>query len=198
MANRSKSRGKRPRKQRPGSGSQAAKTPDTAVTAPVSAGGKRKGPAKGSTSGPVKSPLSPRYGESPQAPWHPLPLSELLILGGAIGIVIGSIRAAKPDGFSRGAAPLLVGVLAVVIGSVEVMLREHRSGYRSHATILAALPVIVFHSVVVLGASAFTTFPPLLNIALIAVDIAIYFVCFRILRRIFLDARTRRVSGRPG
>src|SRR5205807_336787 len=49
--------------------------------------------------------------ERPQAPWHPLPLSELLILVGAIGTVVGLQR-----GISRGAAPLLAGLAAVVVG----------------------------------------------------------------------------------
>src|SRR5207247_5573202 len=72
--------------------------------------------------------------ERPQAPWHPLPLSELLILVGAIGTVVGLQK-----GISHGAAPLLVGLAAVVVGTVEVTLREHMSGFRSHAVLLSLL-----------------------------------------------------------
>ena len=84
-------------------------------------------------------------GERPQAPWHPLPLSELLILIGAIGTIIGFSRA-KSGGFSSGGPTLIAGLVAVALGTVEVTLREHRSGYRSHTLILALLPTIVFHS----------------------------------------------------
>src|SRR5205807_4648616 len=49
---------------------------------------------------------SPRgVGERPQVPWHPLPLSELLILVGAIGAAIGFSR-----GVSHGAAPMFAGL----------------------------------------------------------------------------------------
>ena len=77
--------------------------------------------------------------ERPQAPWHPLPLSELLILVGAIGTVVGVAR-------SRGGIAAPVPTLLArasrrsLIGTVEVTLREHLGGYRSHTLILALLP----------------------------------------------------------
>ena len=49
-----------------------------------------------------------------------------------------------PAGISHGGPPLFAGIAAVLIGTVEVTLREHLSGYRSHTLILALLPVIVF------------------------------------------------------
>ena len=79
-------------------------------------------------------------GERPRPPWYPLPLSELLILVGAIGTVVGLRR-----GISHGGPVLFAGLAAVMIGTIEVTLREHLSGYRSHALILALLPTIVFH-----------------------------------------------------
>jgi len=39
-----------------------------------------------------------------------------------------------------GATPLVAGVVAVLIGTVEFSLREHRSAYRSHTIVLALLP----------------------------------------------------------
>jgi hypothetical protein len=131
-------------------------------------------------------------GERPQAPWHPLPLSELLILVGAIGTVVGLRR-----GISHGGPALFAGLAAVLIGTVEVTLREHLSGYRSHSIILAVLAVIVFHSAVALGVAAVTRLPAALNVALLALDLALFAFLFKLLRARFLDARRERTfAGR--
>ena len=111
-------------------------------------------------------------GERPQAPWHPLPLSELLILVGAIGTVIGLGRLGH-GGISHGGPALFAGIAAVLIGTVEVTLREHLSGYRSHTLILTLLPLIVFHSAVILIVASLTTVPKLLNVALLLVDVGV-------------------------
>jgi hypothetical protein len=132
---------------------------------------------------------SPRgVGERPQAPWHPLPLSEILILVGAIGAAIGFSR-----GVSHGAAPMFAGLAAVLIGTLEFTLREHLSGYRSHTIIIAVIAVAVFHSAVALIVAAFTHVPRALNVGLIAADIALFAVLFKFLRSRFLDARRERV-----
>ena len=130
--------------------------------------------------------------ERPQAPWHPLPLSELLILVGAIGTVVGLQK-----GVSHGAAPLLVGLAAVVVGTVEVTLREHLSGFRSHAALLSLLAAVVVHTAVVLIVAAFTSTPRALNVALLALDAAVFAAVFKLLRARFRDARRERVfAGR--
>ncbi len=128
------------------------------------------------------------FGERPQSPWHPLPLAEILILVGAIGTIVGIRR-----GLSHGGPVLIAGLAAVVIGTVEVSLREHLSGYRSHTIMLALLPVIALHSIVVLGISTVTTVPPLLNVAMLAVDGAVFAFLYKVLRARFLDARRERV-----
>lgn len=141
-----------------------------------------------------RSPAAPRYGERPRSPWHPLPISELLILVGAVSIVLGMSKLnAQHPSISQGGTALLIGIAAVGVGSFEVALREHRSGYRSHTIMLAALPVLVFHSLVILGVSAFTAAPRLLNVGLFAVDIALFAFLFRLLRAHFLDGRHARV-----
>ncbi len=138
---------------------------------------------------PFRDPLS--VGERPPAPWHPLPLSELLILVGAIGTIVAFRRGHPSSG------PLLFASLgAVAIGTLEVTLREHRSGYRSHTLLLAFLPVLVFHSAVLLGISFFTPVPRLLNVALLAVDAALFAVLYKVLRAHFKDARARVISRR--
>jgi hypothetical protein len=109
---------------------------------------------------------------------------------GAIGAVIGLSR-----GISHGGPPLFAGIAAVAIGTVEVTLREHSSGYRSHTVMLSLLPVIVFHSLVVLAVSAFVRPPAALNIGLLAVDLALFIGLFRLARARFVDARRARAFG---
>jgi hypothetical protein len=136
------------------------------------------------------SPTTSTFGERPRAPWHPLPLSELLILAGAVATVIGMKRLGH--GISGGAPSLLVGIAVVAIGTIEVTLREHRSGYRSHTALLALIPVLVLDSLVVLGVSAVTTPPRLLTVGLIALDVAVFALLFKVLRARFVEARHAR------
>jgi hypothetical protein len=138
-----------------------------------------------------RDPLS--VGERPQAPWHPWPLSEMLILIGGIGSVVGMARLGH-GGITNGGPVLFAGLVAVVLGTLEITWREHNAGYRSHTLILALLPVVVFHSVLALVLAAFTTVPRLLNVGLLFVDAAIFAILFKLLRARFLDARARVVS----
>lgn len=137
-------------------------------------------------------PTQTTYGERPHAPWHPLPLSELLILAGAVAFVLAVSRLHR--GPSSAGPLLFVGIFAVAIGTVEVTWREHSSGFRSHTLLLALLPVIVLHSVVVLGYSFAAKPSQLLNVGMFAIDIAVFVVLFRVLRARFLDARARAAS----
>jgi hypothetical protein len=127
----------------------------------------------------------------PQAPWHPLPLSELLILVGAVGVVVAVFVAAEVS-----PALLLASIGAVALGTFEVTLREHLGGFRSHTLLLALVPVVVLHSAVLLVAGAFTTVPRWVNIPLLALDIAIASVLFKVLRLRFLDAQRERRFAR--
>jgi hypothetical protein len=112
-----------------------------------------------------------------------------LILAGAVAFVLAVSR--LRHGPSSGGPLLLAGIAAVALGTIEVTWREHSSGFRSHTLLLALLPVIVLHSVVVLGYSFLAKPSQLLNIGMFAVDIAVFVVLFRLLRARFLDARAR-------
>jgi hypothetical protein len=115
-----------------------------------------------------------------------------LILVGAIGAIVAWLRGIEGD-----ATLLAVSLVAVAIGALEVMLREHLSGYRSHALMLAGLPVIGLHSAVILGVAAFTPAPRALNLGLLVLDVALFAFLFKLLRTRFLDARReRRFAGR--
>jgi hypothetical protein len=128
--------------------------------------------------------------ERPPAPWHPLPLSELLIFAGAIAFVIAMLR--LRHGVAAGGPLLLAGILAVGLGTAEVSWREHRSGFRSHTLLLAFVPVLALHTAVVLGYSALASPPRALNVGMFAVDIAVFLALARYLRARFQDARARR------
>jgi hypothetical protein len=111
---------------------------------------------------------------------------------------VGFLRAAGAASVSAavsdGGPPLIAGLAAVIIGTVEVTLREHLSGYRSHTIILALLPVIALDAVVVLVLAPFGTAA---RLAMLAGDVAIFAFLYKLLRARFLDARRERVfSGR--
>jgi hypothetical protein len=125
-------------------------------------------------------------GERPRAPWHPLPLSELLILAGGIGAAIAVLRGVEHSG-----PLLLAGIGAVALGTIEVSWREHRSGFRSHAMLLALLPVIALHTAVVLIVSAFTVPPRVLTVGFLAVDATLFTFLVRLLRLSFSEAKRR-------
>jgi uncharacterized membrane protein YiaA len=137
-------------------------------------------------------PVRTTYGERPPAPWHPLPLSEILIFAGAIAFVLGLIR--LRHGASAGGPPLLAGIVVVALGTIEVAWREHNSGFRSHTLLLALMPVVVLHSVVVLGVTFISKPSQLVNLGMFAVDIALFVFLFRLLRTRFLDARARAAA----
>jgi hypothetical protein len=132
-------------------------------------------------------------GERPEPPWHPVPLSELLILVGVIGTFVGLNK-----GLSHGGPPLFAGLAAVIIGTIEVTLREHLSGYRSHTLILALLPTIALDSLALLGTAAITTpVPVAVKVAVFALDVPLFAFLFKLLRARFNEARRERVfAGR--
>jgi hypothetical protein len=176
VAKRNPGRRGRSRKRRPSA--QGAREP-----APRAAPAARPSQRAASALGDLKA-----VGDRPRAPWHPLPLSELLILVGAIGTVVAWLRGIESNGALLGA-----GIGAVVIGTIEVTLREHLSGFRSHTLMLSVLPAIVLHSAVVLVVLAVANrAPSWLNIALLPIDVAIVVVCFKLLRARYVDARRER------
>jgi hypothetical protein len=126
-------------------------------------------------------------GERPQAPWHPLPLSELLIFVGLIGVVVGVTRG------ESGLPVVGAGIVAVLIGTLDFSIREHLSGYRPHTTMLAAVPTALLHGAIAVGMLAVGAPSPSYVIAPIVVDVPVFMALFRALRDRFRDARHARV-----
>jgi uncharacterized integral membrane protein len=67
--------------------------------------------------------------ERPPAPWGSFPLAELTVLAGIVMLGIGV--------FGRHPTAIGIGVVLAGLGGLEVAVREHFAGYRSHTTLLA-------------------------------------------------------------
>src|SRR4051812_49707533 len=91
-----------------------------------------------------------RLDEAPKAPWSPFPLVELCILAGLVLMVVGFV-----SGGDRGGLFVVCGIGLVAVASLELAIREHFAGYRSHSSLLA-------------GAAAITTM--ILSVAALGLD----------------------------
>jgi hypothetical protein len=145
----------------------------------------------GGAAAPARSRPVPRaqgptgaVGERPASPFAGLPISEIAIFVGAIGIIVGLIRG--------GGAALIVGLIVCLLGVVEVTAREHFSGYRSHTTLLAAIPAVGTEAAVVALVGE-----PRYRLLLLLVVVPIYAGLFWLLRRRFLVARQARLARPP-
>jgi hypothetical protein len=121
-----------------------------------------------------------REGERPESPFGGLPISELAILLGLVASVIGFIQGGGPA--------LIVGLIVCALGVIEITAREHFSGYRSHASLLAAIPSVAIEVGIVLA------FKPSQRAVLVLVVIPVFAGLFWWLRKRFLVARQARVA----
>jgi len=73
--------------------------------------------------------------ERPPAPWGNAPLAELVILAGIVSLAVGVI----------GGHPTAIGVGVALagLGGLEVAVREHFAGFRSHTTLLAGAAFVL-------------------------------------------------------
>jgi hypothetical protein len=122
-----------------------------------------------------------REGERPEGPFGALPVSELAVLIGFVALVIG---------FLNGGGPVvIVGIVVCALGVVEVTAREHFAGYRSHTTLLAALPAVAMETAIV---AIFGE--PHQRALLLVFAVPVFAVLFWLLRRRFISARQARVA----
>jgi hypothetical protein len=98
--------------------------------------------------------------ERPPAPWGRFPLVELVILGGIVALVAGFVT-----GGTRGRTLVLVGLTLGALGGLELAIREHFAGYRSHTTLLAGAAAIAVVGLLVIAAPFSLWFPIALAIA---------------------------------
>jgi hypothetical protein len=96
----------------------------------------------------------------PPAPWGSFPLSEIVIFIGLVLLVVGFF-VSPPQGFVMIAVGLGLGSLA----GLELVVREHYAGYRSHTLVLSAAVGVPVFGVLLVA----TDDPPLLCLAVGAV-----------------------------
>lgn len=123
-------------------------------------------------------------GERPEGLFGGVPVSELAILAGGIAFVVGLAEGGGP--------PLYVGLIVLALGVVEITAREHFSGYRSHTTLLAALPTVALEAVLVITVGAGKS-----RALLVAVVVPVFALLFYLLRRRFMTVRQARVAKPP-
>jgi hypothetical protein len=111
--------------------------------------------------------------DAPKAPWSPFPLTELIVLL-AMALIVGGVLT---DGGRRGAL-LGCGFALVSLAGLELALREHFAGYRSHSTLLAAASAIVVDAPLFL----WTGLP---QIALLAIGGGVFVLVLMRMRRAF-------------
>jgi uncharacterized integral membrane protein len=145
---------------------------------------KRKGDKSASTPKPPARVSAPD--ERPLAPWGKFPLGELVIFGGIVSLAIGLIGGS--------ATAIGIGVACAGLGGLEVAIREHFAGYRSHTSLLAG-----FVFVLVTGLAWYVA-DTILAVAL-AIGAVAFAVTFYLARRAFQRASgglSFRIGGMRG
>lgn len=99
----------------------------------------------GSAARPRPRPGRPSLDERPPPLWGPFPLTELLIFAGIVLMAWGFLQGVGEDGNAKIAAGLAIASIA----GMELSVREHVTGFRSHTTLLAGALAIL--AVVLLG-----------------------------------------------
>ena len=146
----------------------------------------RKAAATARPTAAKQPPRAPSADQRPPAPWGNAPLAELAILAGIVCLAIGI--------FGGNQTLIGVGVALAGLGGMEVAIREHLGGYRSHTTLLAG-----FVFVVVVGL-LFYAFKQVLAVAL-PIGAACFLLAFFLLRRAFQRASgglSYRIGGLRG
>ena len=176
--------GKRSRK-RMAVGEQEADGARTAATRAERDEARRRRVAAEKASGgqPIRSARGGK-GERPPAPWGKFPLVELVVLVGIVLIVIGVITWGR-----QGQTMLIAGFALASLAGLELSVREHFAGFKSHTTLLAgAVGVIVMTITFVLSGGGAAGY-----YAAVAVGAVVFGLCFWRLRETF-----KRRSGGLG
>ena len=95
---------------------------------------------------PRRSAGRPRAEDRPPAPWGSFPLSELVVLVGLVLMVWGFVT-----WDSGGDIRFVAGLVVASLGGLELSLREHLAGFRSHTTLLSGVTAFAVVSALALG-----------------------------------------------
>jgi len=124
--------------------------------------------------------------ERPPAPWGNAPLAELAILAGIVCLAVGI--------FGSHETLIGVGVGLAAVGGMEVAIREHFAGYRSHTTLLAGFVFVVVTGVLFYAAGLVLAYA-------LPIGAVCFAVAFYLARRAFQRASgglSFRVGGMRG
>jgi hypothetical protein len=86
---------------------------------------------------PAPKPRKPIEEERPPAPWGSFPLVEIVVLVGLVMLVAGLFVQG-----SQGRVLLSTGLALGALAGLELSIREHFAGYRSHTALLAAAAAV--------------------------------------------------------
>jgi hypothetical protein len=123
---------------------------------------------------PRARPGRPSQDERPPAPWGGFPLSELLVLLGLVLMAWGLFSWSSSGNLRFGA-----GLAVASLAGLELSLREHLAGFRSHTTLLAGAAAFIVVSGLAIGPG-----PHVLWI-LLALGVVVFAGAFYCLRRLF-------------
>jgi hypothetical protein len=142
------------------------------------------GGATSSGPGPGASRRRRSGAERPAPPWGSFPLTELVVLLGLL-LAVGGFLVGVEDG--RGRTMFGAGVVLGALGGLEIVVRDHFAGYRSHTTLISGVAAfVVITAVVLVLREVAPTLPPYaaLSAALVAGGV-VFGLAFRQLRRTF-------------
>ena len=128
-------------------------------------------------------PAGSAPGDRPPAPWGSFPLQELAVLVALVMLGIGLV--------GSNPVAIAVGVVLGCLAGLELSLREHFAGYRSHTTLIAGTGFVLTVAVLYYAAG-------LILIVCLGIAAAIFVAAFVALRRAFQRASgglTYRVGG---
>jgi len=124
--------------------------------------------------------------ERPPAPWGSFPLQELTVLVALVVLGVGL--------FAGSPVAIAVGVVLGCLAGLELSLREHFAGYRSHTTLIAGTGFVLTVAVLYYAAG-------LILIVCLGIGTAAFLASFFALRRAFQRASgglSYRVGGLRG
>ncbi len=124
--------------------------------------------------------------QRPPAPWGNFPLAELVILAGIVALVVGVVGQQE--------RVIGAGVVLAGLGGLEIAIREHFAGYRSHTTLLAGGVFVATVGI------AFYAADQILAVAL-GIGVVTFVIAFYLARRAFQRASgglSFRIGGMRG
>jgi hypothetical protein len=121
----------------------------------------------------------PSLEDRPKPPWHPIPLVEICVLLAIVLLVVGALDYES----DRGKLLLVAGMVLGSLAGLDTAVREHLTGYRSHTTVISALPAVLAAATLFFAGAPWP--------AVVAAAVAVFAGAFWALRRTFL----RRARG---